>query len=225
MSSEKRELPADMLLLRDRQRRLNANTTTAREETQAVDEVLVFEADAIVESGDVLSTESPKSGVALYRPLAYVSLGGVAWSGAVDNGALQNALVCSPVRGTADARAQQWLGAVTTIPLADAPHGEPALFSLLGIDDIALLERVAVRFTRDAAMNLTRAAALPSTIVGADPSTAAAAASPLAAYRHAALVCAWQEAISGQAGTDAARERDAIAVQLISILRALLGEI
>lgn len=224
MNGEKRSLPADMLLLRDRQRRLNVQPAADPEKAQTADEVLDFEADAIVESGE-LPAEAPTSGVALYRPLAEVSLGGVAWSGAVDNGALQDALVCSPVRGTADSRAAQWVAAVTTIALADAPSGEPALFSLLGVDDVALLERAERRFARDRAMNLTRAAALPSTIINADPSTAAAAASSLAAYRHTSLVCAWQEALWGRASTDAARERDSIAVQLISILRALLGEI
>ena len=72
---------------------------------------------------------------------------------------------------------------------------------------------------------LVRAAALPDSIVGADAATVSGASTVLSAYRRATLVHAWEIALCGSAAPDSARERDASAVQLLSMLRALVGEI
>jgi hypothetical protein len=239
MSNNERRLPADMLLLRERQRRLQsarnvgdaadhrpATPEAAYGEKPAGEEMLLEGDSIVVEPARAVSPDVPKSGVGLYRPLAYVSLGGMAWSGTVDHEALQAAVVCAPVRGSAgDERPPQWLAAVTTLALSAVPKDEPALHAQLGADDIVILSRIGTRLSREAAMRLVRASALPSTIVGADSATTGAAGAVLAAYRHAALVFAWQSALCGNAAGDATRERDASAVQLMSILRALLGEI
>jgi hypothetical protein len=212
--------PADMLLLRERQRRMR---TTMEPPVQG--EELLVESDAIVDEAEHLESPAPVSGaISLYHPLAHVTLAHMPWSGAVDHVALQNAIVCSPVRDEGAAKAPSWLRAVATLALLEEPRGDACLFVSLAPDDVAMLSRIGTRLTRPDAMGLVLAAALPVTIVGADTETVSGAATVFAAYRHAALVYAWQVALIGQSAPDTGRDRDAAAVQLLSTLRALLGE-
>jgi hypothetical protein len=215
-----REPPADMLLLRERQRRMGPSVEPAA----PADELLV-ESDAIVDESELLDSPAAVSGaIQLYHPLAHVSLAHMPWSGVVDHVALQNAIVCSPIRDDGATRAPSWLRAVATLALSGEPRGEASLYVSLAPDDIAMLSRVGTRLTRGDAVGLVLAAALPVTIVGADSRTVSGAATVFAAYRRAALVYAWQLALCGHAAPDAGRDRDATAVQLLSTLRALLGE-
>ena len=211
-----------MLLLRERQRRLHARDGPAAE-----GDVLLSETDAIVDESAPVETRATNAtgSIALYRPLADVTLARISWSGAVDHAELQNALVCSPPREGGIGRAPSWLGAVATFALDSVPRGEAALHVALGADDVSVLDRVGTRLTAGNAMAIIRASALPTTIVEADVETVSAAAPTFVAYRHAALVYAWQAALCGHAAPDAARERDASAVQLLSMVRALLGEV
>jgi hypothetical protein len=221
MSEERRALPADMLLLRERQRCLHA-----RDDGAVENDVLVLESDAIVDESTPDELRATRVGtIALYRPLAHVTLARISWSGAVDHEALQEAIVCSPPRDGGSGKTPSWLSAVTTFALGAAPRGEAALHVALGADDISVLDRVGTRLARGDAIGIVLAAALPTTIVEADVETVSAASPIFVAYRHAALVYAWQVALSGRAAADAAQERDAAAVQLLSALRALLGEV
>jgi len=111
------------------------------------------------------------------------------------------------------------------IALVQAPTDVAALFVTLDADEIALLGRAGVRRPGDHAVALARAAALPTSIVGANSAVADAAAPALVAYRRASLVSAWEVALRGAASSDAGRERDAAAIELLSTLRAVLGEI
>lgn len=215
-----RQPPADMLLVRERQRRMWTSP-----EPPVQGEELLVESDAIVDDAEVTDSSAAVSGaISLYHPLAHVTLAHMSWSGAVDHVALQNAIVCSPVRDDAMTKAPSWLRAVATLALPQEPRGEACLFVSLAPDDIAMLSRIGARLTRADALGLVLATALPVTIVGADTQTVSGVATVFAAYRHAALVYAWQLALCGQAAPDAGRDRDAAAVQLLSTLRALLGE-
>ena len=228
MSEQRPGPPADMLLLRERQRRLHAQTQTQASPIKSgvlADDAVLLEPDALVDETAIADPQAGAAGsIALFRPLTHVSLSRIAWSGAVDHETLQNALVCAPPRDASGARAPSWLAAVSTFALERAPRDEPSLHVTLGADDAAVLARVGMRVAQADAMSLVRAAALPASIVGTDAVTVSAATGLLAGYRHASLVHAWQAALSGSASPDAARERDAAAVQLISVLRALLGE-
>jgi len=188
--SEKRRMPADLLLMRERLRRLRGEAISMQ---VVEEEVLVFEADAIVEAPASLA-EQPVPAGALYRPLSDVLLGSLGWSGKVDHAALQDAIRCFP---------------------HPAPD-EAALSVALGPDDRAALSNVRRSFPQDAAETVVRAAELPSTIVR---DQAGAGTAVFASYRQAALVCAWQYALCGAVAPDAERERDAAAVQLITFLR------
>lgn len=238
MSEKKRRPPADVLLLRERQRKLAAAAPGMSTRGVAQPEAVHAPpprsegGDEFLLEGDALVDERAHSGTApiargslsLYRPLGYVTLGSIAWSDSVDHELLQRAIVCAPPRDPPGERAPQWLRAIATLEFSGVSEDEPALHVGLGQDDLAVLARLGVRFSSDTALGLIRAAALPSGIVGADSATAAAAGGILAAYRHAALVSAWQSALGRIASPDVLRERDATAVQVISMLRALLGE-
>jgi hypothetical protein len=169
----------------------------------APDELLV-ESDSLVETGG--SDASPRSpAVGMYRALSQVTLSTLTRSGSVNHDELQQTLACS--RGNASA----------------ATH-EPALKALLSPDEIALLDSVKIAFPETAAAAIARAASLPSMMENADAPTALAVNAALEAYRHASLLWAWQTALAGNAAPDVAHERDASAVQLISVLRPLLDE-
>lgn len=222
MSDDKRDtrdVPADLLLLFRRSRRGYAHQGAAVEPPDA----LLLEPDAIIDE-EPRQRSDPGTRIALFRPLSTVMLAGIPWSGAVDHETLQNAIVCSPPRSADRPSAPSWLRAVTTLALRDIPAAEPALYASLGVDDLEALDRLGTRHARTHALALARAAALPETIVGADAATISAAAPSLEAYRRTSLVYAWQAALWGTAPADTSQERDASAVQVVSMLRALLGE-
>jgi hypothetical protein len=221
-----KSVPADMLLMRERARKLRAPESTAIASIPAIEADLLLEGDALVESPGQPELASPPSGaLALFRPLSSVTIGAIAWSGTVDHELLQNAIICAPARTTDSLRPPAWLSAVVNFTLAEMPGETPALHALLSVDDLALLGRIGMRHSRESALALARAAALPSSIVGTDAATAHAAAGALSGYRRAALVYSWQGALHGVASSDAARDRDASAIELLSTLRAVLGEI
>jgi hypothetical protein len=220
MSGEKHMLPADMLLLRERQRRL-AHTPRDQPAVDAHADDVLHEGDAIVRETASALPGATASYLALYRPVRSVVLGNLAWSGSIDNDALQSAIVCGPVRAAGERTPPSWIDGVSAQPLSEAPHGEAALMVALHDDEIAVLGRTGLHLSYEAASRLVRAAALPSTIVGAEPSTTEPATASLAAYRNAALVYAWQTALCGSPGLDVARDRDAAAVALMSVLRVL----
>ena len=197
------ELPPDLLLLRERQRRMGTPVPgTWKKPVPAVPvEGVLLESDAIVDERAEADSER-EGAIEMYRPLATVTLAQLSWTGTIDHGALQSAIACAPSR--------------------DA--GGPALYVLLDPGEKSLLESARARYGSDVAAALDRAATLPATIVGADASTVDAAESVLAAYRRASLVYAWRSAIGGDAGPDETSRRDEAAAQLMSLLRALLGE-
>jgi hypothetical protein len=226
MMQEDGAVPADMLLLRERARKRKTPASGAAPTAQENDNVVLLEEDALVEpSGQNETPSSPTGALALYRPLAHVSLSAVAWSGPVDHALLQNAIVCAPARGSASTRPPEWLSAVVNFTIGEMPPDTPALYAALTVDDVALLGRTGLRHSRESALGLARASVLPSSIVGTDAATADAAASALGAYRRSALVYGWQVALHGDASVDATRDRDAAAIELISTLRAVLGEV
>jgi hypothetical protein len=190
------------------------------------DQELLLEGDALVEAEASASADVPASGsIALYRALSQVRLGSMAWSGAVEHGLLQAAIECAPMRPVDSRGLPGWLQTAASIAVhAETPEGS-ALFTLLSADDIALLDGIGPRLARDVALGLARAAAMPSSIVGSDAATAEAAGPALVAYRRTALVFAWQTALDGVPSADVVRDRDAAAIELISTLRAVLGEV
>jgi len=217
-----RKPPADMLLMLERQRRLRSSPTPHA----AQDDELLVESDEIVDESQPREPHASGGGsIALYRPLALVTLAHISWSDVVDHAALQNAIACSPAGGRGGAAGvPSWLTEVTTLMLPAAPRDEASLYVSLAPDEIAMLSRAGSLLSRADASALVLASALPVTIVGVDTATVSPAASVLGAYRRAALVHAWQTGLCGHAGPDAGRARDETAVQLVSTLRALLGE-
>lgn len=213
-----RQPPADMLLLLERQRRARSRSGDVVERPDA----LLAETDALVED-TTQDADQTASSLTLFRPLALVSLARISWSGAIDHVALQNEIVCCAPQ-TGSIKAPGWLAAVAAPLISFEPRGEPALRVTLTSDETTAIERTGTRFSAPVAIALARAAVLPATIVGADAAAAEPAKAMLAAYRRAALLVAWQDALGLAIAEDAARQRDAAAAQLMSMLRALLGE-
>jgi len=219
-----RRPPADMLLMLERQRRLRSSSPPAAP-APSHDEELLVEADEIVDEAELREPIDAAGGsISLYRPLALVTLTHMSWSGAVDHVALQNAIACSPMVGAGTAAVPSWLAAVPTPALPSEPRDEPSFFVSLAPDEIAMLSRAGVRLSRADAAALMLASALPATIVGTGTASVSHVTSVFGTYRRAALVYAWQAGLCGHAGADAVRARDESAVQLLSTLRALLGE-
>jgi hypothetical protein len=221
--SETGKLPADMLLLAERRRRLGL-TADVEPSTPPVDAAAddAFE-DVLIAEAAEMPAES-RTALVLYRPLAHVSLATQHWSSTVDHEALQTAIVCCPIGRSASRPFEQSLIAVVPTTLPAKPEGVPTLHVTLSADDIAAVEHGAVRTTRAASLRLVRAAALPTGIAGAEPASAGLAAAALSAYRTAALIHAWNAAFGAPAAADLERDRDAAAVNLLSTLRGLLGE-
>jgi len=218
-------VPADLLLLRERRRRMTAASARVGPvvDTGAGAEPLLLESDAIVEG---FGTEEPPAGDAglhLYRPLSTVTLAQMTWTGAIDHATLQTAIACAPIAEHGFAISTGWFAKVAMAGAAPA-SGEPALYVLLPAPDFELIESAAAMRAGPAAENLVLAALLPSTIVGADASTVDAAAVVLTTYRRASLVVGWLEAVGGDGGADATSRRDEAAAAVMSMLRALLGE-
>lgn len=221
MSSDER-LPADMLLLRERRRRMSSSSTRVGPVVGSgmTSEPLLLESDAIVEGFAQEAAALPDGALHLYRPLASVSLARMSWTGAIDHESLQRAIACAPFEGPISDFAS-WRARLS---MASASSGVAALQTALSASDVDLLERAFSSRTGAAAESLVLASLLPSTIVGADDATVDASTVVLMTYRRASLVVAWLDAIGGGGGADAKSRRDEAAAAAMSMLRALLGE-
>jgi hypothetical protein len=236
--SDRPHIPADMLLLAERRRRMRESPGTPAppaDRSEAEGSIAPeapsgsFGSDELLD--DVLIAETSDAAVAerparvLYRPLGHVSLAALHWTSTIDHEALQTAIVCCPVGTNAAAGAfEQSLVAVLPLTLPAKPEGVPTLRVTLSADDIAAVEHAIRRTARPAGLRLVRAAALPTGIEGAEPVSAMLAATALSAYRTAALIHAWNAAFGAPPAADLERDRDAAAVNLLSTLRGLLGE-
>lgn len=235
--SDTPRVPADMLLLAERRRRMRQTASrpqpavdrSADEAVAAESASANFETDELLD--DVLIAETSDAAVAarpalvLYRPLGQVSLAALHWTSTVDHEALQTAIVCCPVGPPGATGAfEQSLIAVLPLTLPAKPEGVPTLHVTLSADDIAAVEHAVRRTSRPAGLRLVRAASLPTGIAGAEPVSAGLAATALSAYRTAALIHAWNAAFGAPPAPDLERDRDAAAVNLLSTLRGLLGE-
>lgn len=223
MTSDER-LPADMLLLRERRRRMSSSSTRVGPVVGSgmTSEPLLLESDAIVEGFAQEAAALPDGALHLYRPLASVSLARMSWTGAIDHESLQRAIACAPFEGPISDFAS-WRARLSTASAAPS-SGVAALHTALSASDVDLLERAFSSRTGAAAESLVLASLLPSTIVGADDATVDASTVVLMTYRRASLVVAWLDAIGGGGGADAKSRRDEAAAAAMSMLRALLGE-
>ena len=232
MSESPRE-PADMLLLRQRQRRarsteIDVAVEFTRPTITPPAQSLPNADDELVD--DVLLAETAETGeeraaLVLYRPLSQVSLAALHWSATVDHEALQAAIVCCPAGSQPAAGTfEQSLVAVLPLVLSAKPEGVPTLHVMLAADDIAAVEHAVRRSPRPAGLRLVRAAALPTGIAGAELASAGVASAALTAYRTASLLHAWNAVLGAPPAPDIERDRDAAAVNLLSTLRGLLGE-
>ena len=224
MSADDR-LPADMLLLRERRRRMASSAAPVGPVVASgtTVEPVLLESDAIVDG--FASEERPvrDSALHLYRPLGSVTLAAMTWTGAIDHAALQRAIACAPFDGDGAAFSSGWYARLS-MANAPPPKGEAALYAALSTSDVELLEHASSKHAAPEAEKLALASLLPSTIVGADDPTIDAATVVLTTYRRASLVVAWLDAIGGDAGGDATSRRDEAAAAAMSMLRALLGE-
>jgi hypothetical protein len=231
--SDQPSLPADMLLLEERRRRMRLSTSAG----PATDERFVapepstgaFESDELLDDALIAESAEPtpaaRPALMLYRPLGQVSLAALHWTSTVDHEGLQTAIVCSSVGSAAPGSIfEQSLLAVLPLTLPATPEGVPTLRVTLSADDIAAVEHAVRRAPRPVGLRLVRAAALPTGIEGAEPVSAGLAATALSAYRTAALIHAWNAAFGAPPAPDLERDRDAAAVNLLSTLRGLLGE-
>ena len=226
--------PADMLLLRARQRqrrdvdRAVEFIRPARPSDASEPQPMADADDELVDDVLLAETAAPlaaRAALVLYRPLSQVSLAALHWSATVDHEALQTAIVCCPAgTQTTTGAFEQSLVAVLPLVLSAEPVGVPTLHVMLAADDIAAVEHAARRASRPAWLRLIRAAALPTGIAGAELASAGLAATALTAYRTAALLHAWNAVLGAPSASDIERDRDAAAVNLLLTLRGLLGE-
>jgi hypothetical protein len=218
-ADERRPVPADMLLVAERRRRLAGS-----EQVPIVsEEILVSDEDQLIEADDAgsITAGNVAGDLILYRPMTQVTLVQVSWSGPIDHPALQSALSCHRKEpSAADAR----LGVLAGTPFAARDTAGAALEVTLGQDDLALIEAVVSAGDRAAAAELIFAARLPERLAGAEATTIQAVSHVLAAYRRAALAHAWQRYIGAPESVQLHRERDETAVAVLSTVRALLGE-
>lgn len=116
-------LPADMLLLRERRRRMASSS-----------EPVLLESDAIVDG--FASEEQPARDAVLhlYRPLGSVTLAAMSWTGAIDHAALQRAIACEanalPPKGEAALHAALSTSDVELLERASSNHATPIAESL-----------------------------------------------------------------------------------------------
>jgi hypothetical protein len=225
----RRLVPADMLLVEERRRRMLEHSPTdafARIDSRAssiiTDEILTPDEDQLIETEpvDERSSAIASGDVLLRRPMSHVSLVQVSWSGPIDHDALQEAVLCYPV-DVHDAFAQSSVFGVP--PFAPVDDGA-ALEVTLRPSDFALLRSLKAADARRAVAHIVRAARLPDRLTGAEQAARHAAAAVLAAYRHASLAYAWHRHLSRLESAQLHRERDEAAVAVLSTLRALLGE-
>jgi hypothetical protein len=218
----RRRVPADMLLLHERRRRLAGSTADRPSETEvASDEIFDPGEDQLIEteSVDEAHASADRSGdVTLRRPIAHVSLTQVGWSGPIDHDALSAALRCYRQRALS----------LPGLGLDDAPFSMSddgaALEVTLRRTDLDILSGIIANDTRAGVAPLVAAACLPDRLVGAQSSTRAVVSSVLAAYRRSSLSLAWHRYLRAAESAQSQRERDESAVAVLSTLRALLGE-
>jgi len=228
--SDTPQLPADMLLLAERRRRMrDADTGSADQSVpHDVHHSAQLEGDELLDDALIAEPGEPvtaaRPALVLYRPLGQVSLTALHWTSTVDHEALQTAIVCCPVGAPGSSALEQTLVGALPMTLPVKPEGVPTLHVTLSSDDVAAVEHAVRRSERSAGLRLVRAAALPTGIAGAEPVSAGLAATALSAYRTAALIHAWNAAFGAPPARDLERDRDAAAVNLLSTLRGLLGE-
>jgi len=230
--SDTPQMPADMLLLAERRRKMR-ETNTARADQPVPHDVRhaappQMEGDELLDDALIAEPGEPVAAVrpalVLYRPLGQVSLTALHWTSTVDHEALQTAIVCCPVGAPGSSALEKTLVGALPMTLPAKPEGVPTLHVTLSSDDVAAVEHAVRRSERSAGLRLVRAAALPTGIAGAEPVSAGLAATALSAYRTAALIHAWNAAFGAPPARDLDRDRDAAAVNLLSTLRGLLGE-
>lgn len=235
MSADDRGISADMLLIRARRMRLRAagaetSPTADLVEVEAA-EMLVSDDDAILSAAPAPRDLSPAPAapaaadpnrIFFYRPLAGVSLAGLAWTGAIDHTLLQDAIGCAPL--APDRRIAPLMRCVPDRPYVGATRGEPALCVAFAASDFDYLQRALERADEAPRLRLASAALLPDSLADATSAAAAAMSHSLEAYRSVALVWAWRDVMGLLPTADGARSLDAAAARLLSTMRAFLGE-
>lgn len=212
-----RRVPADMLLVHERRRRLRRGSQSSPSVHVDDDEIVSADEDQLVEEPRASKRPALGGGALLLRkPIASLNLSHIGWSGPIDQRMLQEAIACYPVR-EADGSANTRLFGDQTAPL----DGQAALEVTLEPGDLSLLAAASGRANDNA---LVRAAQLGDRLVEAAVTASEIVSSVLAGYRKAALACAWYEQLGVPVSAQALRERDEAAVMLLSTLRALLGE-
>lgn len=188
------------------------------------DDDLLIEGDALVDALDpTITAREAGDALVLYRPLSSVTLLTVPWGEAVDHERLQDAIACGPRASASDTSLPAWLQGREVERCDDDAASGGAFVTVLCDDELTAMKAWSRRASAARFAALRRAALLPSSIVGAEEDTAAAGGAALVSYRRSALVHAMQSSL-GEASQDVARERDALAINLVSTLKALLGE-
>ncbi|MBC5823489.1 MAG: hypothetical protein GIW99_01230 [Candidatus Eremiobacteraeota bacterium] len=225
LKGDESRLPADMLLLNERRRRLEARASvSSAPDFEDVDDDRIVDDDVAPRSLET-SAKNASHAITLYRPLGLLNLGALAWSGKIDEQALTLAIACGPIAAQALAMGLDapWYRTLRPLWLTALPTPETSLVVELTHDDLEAIA-LAGAVNMSAAAELALAAALPLAILGADSPARSAAKPVLGAYRNAVLVHAWRRFLGGTTEADIDREGHAAAVALLSTLRALLGE-
>jgi hypothetical protein len=220
----RRPVPADMLLVRERRRRIagTPREIVAAEASLVSEEIFVSDEDQLIEPEAVdepSSIAGASSDVLLRRPMAHVSLAQVSWSGPIDHDTLQEAIACS----AADTRdVLVHAGLFFEPPFRH--DGSAALEVTLRANDLKVMSSLAAAGAGLHATPIIRAARLPDRLTGTEAATRQAVSPVLGAYRRSSLEYAWQKLLSRTQSAQLHRERDEAAVAVLSTLRALLGE-
>ncbi len=221
MSQQRRNLPADMLLLAARQKR-----TGMPADERITEDILASDDDELVESGVNAFSSTALGGAVLWRPIEDVRLGHVGWSGPIDHDLLQAALACFPADDSSRAATARLLPRTHAVPAP--PHSlrghAAALEVTLSPADLSLCDAIGAGDWAVALPRILDALCLPERITGATVPAQPALNSVLAEYRHSSLACAWQLRLGAALDEQLRRERDEAAVALLSTLRAVLGE-
>lgn len=222
-----RPVPADMLLIAERRRRMAGSAPPgpeAVEEDLVAEEILIPDEDQLIETEAAVEPSPARSAaqeLVLHRPMAYVSLTQMSWSGPIDHPALQTALRCYPLRAREGAAR---LLAFEPPPFPAGVVAGAALELTLRAGDVAMLPTIVAPGARAEASQLFSAVCVPEKLTGAEPNTVHAVSPVLAAYRRASLAHAWHAYVNSFENAQLHRERDEAAVAVLSTLRALLGE-
>jgi hypothetical protein len=224
VNSGSRDVPADMLLVQERKRRLNATASpsapTAPPPAPNVEEILVTDEDQLLETITFHEVVAGTGEVRLHRPLSQVTLMQMGWSGPIDHVALQAALACYVVGGTPDSDMLATLGGRSPWREQD----EASFLVCLRPQEIAVVRRLCQLDHSTLGAPFVAAARLPDRITGGESSTTVVVNSILAAYRRASIAHSWHSALASSESVQLHRERDEAAVAVLSTVRALLGE-